>query len=73
MDYVTEKLAEQGKDYANTITGFALYELNAFIDGNLNVLEIRNAVSAECGAVRLADIVNYLDTLEAVGLLSYKN
>ncbi len=73
MDYVAEKLAEQGKDYANTITGFALYELNAFIDGNLNILEIRNAVSAECGAVQLADIVNYLDTLEAVGLLSYKN
>ena len=73
MDYVKEKLAEQGKDYANTITGLALYELNAFIDGNLNVLEIRDAVSAECGAIALADVAKYLDMLETVGLISYRD
>jgi hypothetical protein len=71
-EYVTEKLAEQGKSYTNTITGFARYELNAFIDGDLNVLEIRDAVSAECGALELSDVVNHLNTLETVGLISFR-
>jgi hypothetical protein len=73
MDYVSEKLAEQGKNYAGSITGLALYELNAFIDGELNVLEIRNAVSAECGPVPLRDVARYLEILEDVGLVSYRD
>jgi hypothetical protein len=73
MDYVREKLEEQGKDYTNPMSGLALYELNAFIDGKLNVLELRNAVSAECGPLALADVVKYLDMLETVGLVSYKD
>jgi hypothetical protein len=70
--YVIEKLAEQGKNYTHAISGFALFELNAFIDGQLSVLEIRDAVSAECGAQKLSDVVHYLDTLETVGLVSFK-
>jgi aminopeptidase YwaD len=71
-EYLSEKLAEEGKDYNITITGFALYELNAFIDGKRSALEIRDAVSAECGAVQISDVVNTLNTLETAGLVTFK-
>lgn len=58
-------------DHHPPFTDFQLYELGAFIDGKRTALEIRNAVSAECGPVKLADVIEYLKLLEAVGLVSF--
>jgi hypothetical protein len=72
MDYVTEKLEEKGERYDDPFAGLARYEIGAFVDGKRSVLEIRDAVSAECGPVALSDVGAYLDVLESTGIISYK-
>ncbi len=72
MDYVTEKLEEKGEQFEDPFAGLERYELGAFINGKRNVLEIRDAVSAECGPVQLSDVAAYLKALESVGLVSFK-
>jgi hypothetical protein len=72
MDYVREKLDEKGEHFDDPFSGLARYEIGAFINGTLSVLEIRDAVSAECGPVALSDVGAYLDVLESIGLISYE-
>ncbi len=71
-DYLATKLEEKGLSYENPFTGLAVYELGAFIDGSNSALDIRNAVSAECGKVALSDVMSYLKMLESIGLVSFK-
>ena len=68
--YLAEKLDAKGKDALSRFPGLASYEAGAFIDGKLSILDIRNAVSAECGPINLSDIVAYLRALESIGLIS---
>jgi hypothetical protein len=70
--YVIEKLAEKERTFDDPFTRLQRYEIGAFIDGKLNVAEIRDAVSAECGPVSLTDVVKYMDTLESINLISYE-
>jgi hypothetical protein len=58
--------------WRRTLSEFHLYEIGAFIDGKRNVLDIRNAVSAECGPTSLAVIVRYLEDLEQAGLVTFR-
>ena len=67
-----EKLEEKGREVDDPFTRLQRYELGAFIDGKLNILEIRDAVSAARGLVPLRDVIDYLDTLESIGLISYE-
>jgi hypothetical protein len=53
-------------------TGLHFFEIAAFIDGQKSVLDIRNAVSAECGPVKLNDVLAYLKVLEKIDLVSFK-
>ncbi len=50
-----------GEEYA--------YEALNFADGKRNAQEIRDAVSAEYGPVRLEMVVEYLRALEKIGVL----
>jgi hypothetical protein len=72
MEYVTEKLEEKGERFDNPFTGLTRYEIGAFIDGKRTVLEIRDAVSAECGPVSLSDVSAYLVVLESIDLIYFK-
>lgn len=71
-DYVGEKSKEKKLPYRNAFTRLQLCEIGAFINGKRSVLDIRNAVSAECGAVKLADVLSYLKILEKIDLVSFK-
>ncbi len=53
-EYIAVRLEALGIAYRNPLSEAAGFEVGAFIDGRRSVLEIRNAVSAECGPVRLA-------------------
>jgi len=72
-DYFALKLKEKGLTFHSPWTGFQQYELGAFIDGKLSLLDIRNAVSAECGSIKLSDVYQYIKILEKIGLVSIKN
>ena len=72
-DYFALKLKERGLTFNNPFTGFQLYELGAFINGQLSLLDIRNAVSAECEPIKLSDVLKYVKILEKIGLVSIKN
>ena len=56
------KLAKRGH--------YLLYEALNFADGTRNLREIRDAVSAEYGAVDGADLEQYFRFLESVGVVS---
>jgi hypothetical protein len=71
-DYVALKLEAAGIPYRNTFSGAAGFEIGAYIDGRRSVLEIRNAVSAECGPVRLEDVREYLQKLAVAGVIVLK-
>ena len=68
--YLGEKLGAEGKAALGRLPGLASYETGAYIDGKLSALDIRNAVSAECGPVNLSDVMAYLRALESIGLIS---
>jgi len=63
----------EGQDPAwrGTLSEFQLYEIGAFIDGRRSILDIRNAVSAECGTTSLVVILRYLKDLEQAGLVNF--
>lgn len=71
-DYLSEKLREPGLALHDPFTEIQRYELDAFIDGRLSVAEIRDAVSAECGSVPISAVLEYMSSLEKVGLISFK-
>jgi len=68
------------REFARTINGMKLpsydlrryedFEIRNFIDGKRNVLEIRNAVSAEFRPLPLSDVENYIRVLEAGGFIT---
>jgi len=72
-EYIALKLEPKGIPYNNPFSEAAGFEVGAFIDGKRSVLEIRNAVSAECGPVRLADVRDYVQKLAAAGVIVLKN
>jgi len=49
--------------------GRADFEVRNFIDGQRSILDIRNAVSAEYGAVALEGVENYILLLEKTGFV----
>ncbi len=72
MEYVAAKLQLQGRQFEDPFRGIERYELDAFIDGELNLMEIRDAVSAECGPLHIADVLRYVRVLADVGLISLR-
>ena len=71
-DYVAVRLEALGIAYRNPLSEAAGFEVGAFIDGRRSVLEIRNAVSAECGPVRLDDVRDYIEKLVRAGVVVLK-
>ncbi len=71
-EYVAVKLESLGIPYSNPFPEVAGFEVGAFIDGRRSVLEIRNAVSAECGPVPLADVRDYIEKLAKAGVVVLK-
>ena len=71
-EYVAAKLESRGIPFRSPFSEAAGFEVGAFIDGRRSILEIRNAVSAECGPVRLADIRGYIEELAAAGVVALK-
>ncbi len=71
-DFISLKLESQGIHFDNPFPEVAGYEIAAFMDGRRSVLDIRNAVSAECGPVRLADLRDYIQKLERAGVILVK-
>jgi hypothetical protein len=65
-------LEAKGISYSNPFSELENFEIGAFIDGKRSVLEIRNAVSAECGPVKLADVIDYVNKLEGAGVIVLK-
>lgn len=55
-----------------TLSSNARFELVNFINGRRTVTEIRNAVSAEFGSVKLKLVSRYLDDLVQAGVLKWK-
>jgi aminopeptidase YwaD len=70
--YIAAKLEAKGIPYSNPFSELANFEIGAFIDGKRSALEIRNAVSAECGPVKLAEVIEYLNRLESAGVIVLK-
>jgi hypothetical protein len=71
-EYIVLKLESKGIPYRNLFSEAAGFEIGAFIDGKRSVLDIRNAASAECGPVRLADVREYVQKLAAAGVIVLK-
>jgi hypothetical protein len=71
-NFVNMMLEEEGLTYKIPFRGNQLYEINAFIDGSRSVLDIRNAVSAEYGPLKLLDVLKYLRVLEKIRLVTFK-
>lgn len=57
------------KDLPQYNLGPAEFEVRNFIDGKRNILEIRNAVSAEYYPIEIKDVINYLKVLESAGFI----
>ena len=55
-----------------TLNGKARFELVNFVDGKRTVTDIRNALSAEFGAVNASVIARYLEDLVRVGVMGWK-
>jgi hypothetical protein len=72
-EYVAMKIEEKRLPAPQTrLNGLQRYEVAAFINGRRNVLEIRNAVSAETRPVKLADVINYIKMLESIDLVAIR-
>jgi hypothetical protein len=69
--YLASPAEGQDPAWRGTLSEFQLYEIGAFIDGRRSVLDIRNAVSAECGPTSLAVILRYLKDLEQAELVTF--
>jgi len=70
-DYLEAKITSL-KDLNFPFTGLQFFEIAAFIDGQKSVLDIRNAVSAECGPVDVGDVLAFLKLLEKIDLISFR-
>ncbi len=70
-DYLIEKLGTDVRKMIK-INRNVQYEVANFINGKYNILDIRNAVSAEYGPQPLKDILSYIEILKKAGLVQYK-
>lgn len=61
------------KDLPQYNLGPAEFEVRNFIDGKRNILEIRNAVSAEYHPIEIKDVINYLKVLESAGFIKIES
>lgn len=71
-EYVEKNAKEKGLKPGFSLSGSQLYEIGAFIDGEKSALDIFGAVNAEYGPLRLKDLVEYLEILEKIDLISFK-
>ncbi len=71
------KLAARDLDWyqqpGNRLSGSEKFEMVNFVDGNLSVSEIRNALSAEFGPISLERVARYFDDLVKVGVIAWKS
>jgi len=72
MEYVAEKLPLRSSRAEDPFHGIERYEIGAFIDGTRSALDIRDAVSAECGPVSVSDVLTYLKVLADTRLISFR-
>ncbi len=72
QDYINGKIEEEELKVLTRLTKLQLFEIGAFIDGKKSILDIRNVVSAECGFLKLSDVLSYLNLLKEIGLITYK-
>ena len=54
------------------LNGDMRFELVNFVDGTRSVMDIRNAVSAEFGALPLETVQRYFEDLVRVGVIGWK-
>jgi len=67
--YLAEKLGDETIEEKLPLQGNIAYETINFINGKRNLLEIRNAVSAEYRPIELKAVEGYLRLLERAGLI----
>ena len=76
-DILIEKLNERFSWYQKNVSligggmGNKMYEINNLINGNRNVLWIRNAVSAQFGETGIEFVLHYLEDLKRINLVSW--
>jgi hypothetical protein len=70
-EYIAMRLEDKRLPAVQTrLSGLQRYEVAAFINGQRNILEIRNAVSAETRPAKLSDVISYIKMLESIDLVS---
>ncbi len=73
IDYVIEKLEDEHIGEKIKLIGNTTYEATNFINGKRNLLQIRNALSAEYGPIDIRALKEYFDILEKAGLIQIKH
>lgn len=68
-DYLVEKLADERIGDKLPLRGNMAYEAANFINGKRSLLEIRNALIAEYGEVKLVELQEYFKILQKAGLI----
>jgi aminopeptidase YwaD len=69
MDYVIEKLGDERIGEKITLNENTTYEATNFINGKRNLLQIRNALSAEYGPIDIKALKEYFAILQKAGLI----
>jgi hypothetical protein len=69
MDYAIEKLGDERIGEKITLSENTTYEAANFINGKRNLLQIRNALSAEYGPIDIIALKEYFDILEKAGFI----
>ncbi len=68
-DWIAEKLGEDALKEIK-LQGYASYEALNFVDGYRSIFDIKKAVSAEFGPVKLQDVLSFFRVLERAGLIT---
>lgn len=71
LDWLADKLGEEALEEIK-LQGYTSYEALNFVDGYRSVLDIKKAVSAEFGPVKLQDVLTFFQVLERAGLVTLK-
>ena len=75
-DYLTSRLPPEEQAWmegeARVIRSNVAFELANFINGERNVTEIRNALSAEFEPIVTAVVTRYIENLARAGLVEWK-
>ncbi len=71
MDWLVDKLGAEVLEEIK-LQGYSSYEALNFVDGYRSILDIKKAVSAEFGPVKLQDVLSFFRVLERAGLVTLK-